>query len=505
MKIDCSGIMELNVQRRYKAPVMFMGFLLYSFILLFFCTMSSPLYYFNNWDDANAYFTMGKGLFNGKVIYQELFDHKGPLLYFIFGIGYLISNTSFFGVYILQSLSLAVTLFFLYKIVSLFIQNKFVLLVVPLYSALLLGSRIIEEGGSAEEFMLPFISAGLFYSLRIFALNGDGKFNAKTSFILGFCTAAIFLIKLNIVMMFFPFLAIAFLELLFKRQYKNVLFNGLGYILGLSVTILPFFLFFIITNSLFDAYMAYIKFNTLYANVEIGLGTLLLFIITVLQAFYTNATVSVLLLYGLVVFILSGKYLSITGKISLFLSFAALLFVSYGIGRNYRYNYIPVTVFIVFAIVMLIEILPDILKKNKWYGIILVVMMIPMNKNISYSKLFSDEPLAVIFSRMVKTEPNPDIIYYDMLDFGIQNVVGFTPSQKYYYHPGISSDVFPEILNKQEEAIKNKAVSFVLVTDINTIKNGKPEFYNILINNYEILGQAVEKRREYTLLRVNGQ
>ena len=65
--------------RKYKIPIIIF---IFSFLLMFFCTRSSPLYRFNGWCDINAYYTMGKGLFNGKIIYKELFDHKGPLLYF---------------------------------------------------------------------------------------------------------------------------------------------------------------------------------------------------------------------------------------------------------------------------------------------------------------------------------------------------------------------------------------------------------------------------------------
>lgn len=68
----------------------------YACLLMFFCTKSSPLYIINDWYDANAYFTMGKGMMNGAVPYRDLFDHKGPLLYLLYGIGYLIDSTGFF-------------------------------------------------------------------------------------------------------------------------------------------------------------------------------------------------------------------------------------------------------------------------------------------------------------------------------------------------------------------------------------------------------------------------
>ena len=34
-------------------------------------------------------------MMNGAVPYRDLFDHKGPLLYLLYGIGYLIDSTGF--------------------------------------------------------------------------------------------------------------------------------------------------------------------------------------------------------------------------------------------------------------------------------------------------------------------------------------------------------------------------------------------------------------------------
>ena len=76
-----------------------------SIFTLLICSKNSPLYPYNDWVDGNAFFTMGKGMFNGKVPYKDLFEQKGPLLYLIYGIGYLISHDTFLGVYLLEVIS----------------------------------------------------------------------------------------------------------------------------------------------------------------------------------------------------------------------------------------------------------------------------------------------------------------------------------------------------------------------------------------------------------------
>ena len=53
-----------------KKIIVYASFIIISFILMLFCTKSSPLFVFNDWFDANVYFTMGKGL--GKGAYEWL-------------------------------------------------------------------------------------------------------------------------------------------------------------------------------------------------------------------------------------------------------------------------------------------------------------------------------------------------------------------------------------------------------------------------------------------------
>ena len=63
-------------------------------VYLCFCK-SSPLYIINDWYDANAYFTMGKGMMNGAVPYRDLLITKVRCFICYNGIGYLIDSTGF--------------------------------------------------------------------------------------------------------------------------------------------------------------------------------------------------------------------------------------------------------------------------------------------------------------------------------------------------------------------------------------------------------------------------
>lgn len=89
--------------------------LCFAFFTLLFFTKSSPLFYLNDWVDSNAYFTVGKGIIHGLIPYRDLFEQKGPLLYFIHAGAYLIERKNFTGVYVFQSIGLFISLLFAYK------------------------------------------------------------------------------------------------------------------------------------------------------------------------------------------------------------------------------------------------------------------------------------------------------------------------------------------------------------------------------------------------------
>ena len=84
---------------RNKGVCEILYFFLAAFLLMLFVTRSSFLYPCNDWCDANSYFSVGKALFHGKMPYRDVFDQKGMYLYFLYGLSYLVSHTTFLGVF----------------------------------------------------------------------------------------------------------------------------------------------------------------------------------------------------------------------------------------------------------------------------------------------------------------------------------------------------------------------------------------------------------------------
>lgn len=89
-------------------------------LLLAVCSKSSPLYPLNDWMDANIFYTMGKAMMNGSVLYRDVFDHKGPLLYLIYGLGWCVDHTGFFGVFLFEIIAFSAFLYWSLRTAELF-------------------------------------------------------------------------------------------------------------------------------------------------------------------------------------------------------------------------------------------------------------------------------------------------------------------------------------------------------------------------------------------------
>ena len=105
-------------------------------------------------------------MMKGLVTYRDIYEQKGPLLYFLHGLAYFISRNSFTGVYILEVLAFGA---FLKSIISILRHFHIGLpcLLAVILGALILSSPAFGLGDSAEELCLPFILWSLYYLLKL--------------------------------------------------------------------------------------------------------------------------------------------------------------------------------------------------------------------------------------------------------------------------------------------------------------------------------------------------
>ena len=146
--------------RKYRPVLICLAF---GFCVIGVLSMTSPLYSYNPWPDANIYLTTTRQMLRGKMLYRDVFDHKGPYLYLIHIPAVLISQWSFFGVYIIESLFAAAFALISLKITHSKTVKKTVLTLIGCLAVY--GTRAFAKSDSAEEYCLPLLMAS-FYALE---------------------------------------------------------------------------------------------------------------------------------------------------------------------------------------------------------------------------------------------------------------------------------------------------------------------------------------------------
>lgn len=235
--------------------------LINAFLFLTICSKNSFLYPFNNWDDPNSFFTMGKGMANGCIIYKDLFEQKGPLLYTMHAIAYLLSNRTFLGIFLFEIISFTVFLYFTAKIMSLYVRKVHALWGIPLISFVILSSYVFIAGDSAEEFCLPLLAISLYHFLHYYKNTYPNPMPIKTVILDGFIAGCVLWIKYNLLGFWLGFAAFLCIGLLLHKKIKQAFLTGIYFLLGMLIASIPWLVYFWLNDALYDLFFVYFWVN----------------------------------------------------------------------------------------------------------------------------------------------------------------------------------------------------------------------------------------------------
>ena len=229
----------------------------------------SPLYPFNLWDDVNCFFTLGRGIIHGKVPYRDLYEQKGPLLYFIYAFAALISEKSFIGAWIAECVMASVFAIFSWKTAKLFTEPpRFSIVLVPLLTGLVYTSRLFNFGGNAEELCFPLLTAALYFGLRAI-VNGNGLPSKSDALICGIITAALFWIKYTFIGFMAGFCLYILVMAVRQKAFLNLWSLIWRFFAGFLILTAPILIYFIANGALGDLWEVYFHNNIfLYHELE---------------------------------------------------------------------------------------------------------------------------------------------------------------------------------------------------------------------------------------------
>lgn len=487
-----------DVTKRQKRMLGYF-FLAYSALLLFFTSWLSPFYSFNDWPDVNIYFNVAKAMMNGQTLYKDVFDHKGPLIFVIYSLGYLVSGKTFLGVFILQVVSLFIGITFAYKIASLYLDRFFSVLVALAYSVLLLLYN--GKGGSPEEFIITFQIISVFWFLKF--CKSKKKHDPFWMLIHGAMLGLAFFTKLNLVVFWaFPILSI-FVYYLVKGEYHLIIRNIITLLLGFFLVALPFALYFFFTNSLYDFWHSYIEFNALYADLRFDYD----FVMGIVALFFrfckTNYIFMSFVSIGLIAFTFSRIFTSNWYlKVGVLLSFAltfTVIFMTIAVFEYYYISLLPYAFLGCIPIAILVNRVIQLPQSNLICG---SACLLFLGLGVWFKYVpepdFSTTPIKQLSDSVLKEKKaDGNILCVGIREVGVFTETGLKPSVKYFFTPNVLYEKYPAITDAQCVYIENKETEFVVIRSTYMYND---KYRPFLDRNYKIINTFVGDGGAYYIL-----
>ena len=442
----------------------FLWLLLYSFILLFFLSPDSYLYDLYYHIDSACFFMCGKAWMCGMVPYVDFADSKGPLLWLIYGLGYLISHHSYIGVFWISILFYTATLFTAYKLCRLF-ADKDVSAVSVAALPFFLFCFICHFEIRAEDFCYPFVMLSIYCTCHILKYrDSDTRTYFKLSALMGICSMCCVLIKYNIGCMIMGLMAVV----LYMAIRHNAGWQSFwGMVIGFMVPAVPFVICFLIQENL-NAFIQEYFLNT-FKTIENKNGTWL-------TRPHVVVKIGLMLVLLLSIYCFSRKH-----KLGYWLIPCFLLFI-FGIGGyTYSYYYTIFSPFTIFFILLLFDFMmnkfPRLHERKNGLCALFIIFSIVINyygcyqirfkfnekSNMNYYKA------AYIMSQI----NNPKVMYFPM-SYGIGTPAGSLPACKYWIS---QAGATKEMRKEADDVLRSGVADFVLIYNPNEKKIKEIENY----------------------------
>lgn len=420
--------------------------------------------------DGPVWVTMGRAMASGKVVYKEIFDHKGWYLYFLYMIAALISDSSLLGLFVIEAVQFFIELWLLYKMMTLIsLTEKQAFFVTIAMSILEMQFHVCASRGNVESFVLVFQYITLFV-LTKYVVKKENNHNyyhpAIYMFIHGICAGVAFGIKANMMLMWCPIPFFVAYSLLRERKYRILFKNAVGGVLGVIAAWSPMAVYAIATDSMQDMLWGMIGFNLLYSGNNNGLMST---VMSILDS-KTMLMIFAILVWSIIVVFYSKRF-GIQEKV-LYLLMTLFSVVNFMIGgRVYSHYLLYVVPMCIPAMISIGKFrhFSRLLERCPVYVLLGVGLAIYLftNRSLIYSLSVNQAKIADYAIETVIKENIDGIDDASILATGINahyyvdlNVI---PKEKYFFMPAISYSVFPEPYIAQRDAIQDGQIDILIV------------------------------------------
>ena len=456
------------------------------FVTVFSYT-TSPLYQVSgNTPDSPIFQIIGKYWAKGILPYKDLWDMKGPFIFFVNAVGYGLMGSRL-GVYLIQCISLFLTLGIIYKTFTLHFSGTWSFLLTVLSLA---GLAYIYEGGNLTEEYILFPLSLSFYFILKWADTYEEKHITMhppiNAVIYGMVLGLSLMSRLTNALGVCAAVSVITVTLLKYREYKNLILNILMFLGGFGITTIPFFVYFHHHSALQDMWKATFLFALRYAgNAQMHL------LETGIHYFVISYINSILLMAVSVFMIYRSKIVSV--RTCLYFFSAAIPFLWFCQSNGYGHYGMIVYPLYVWG-------MTEIFSKKLWlffsvFSILIIigafsklrfmhVMYHWENKEVMGCRQFLDEEPSVDYTSFVAYDCDPNL-YLDL---------DVLPATSVFSLQEMGKDRIPEWRNFLLTLFEGQQPKWILVH--RNINNDTLIIQPLLRKNYRIVSYDLNKQLE---------
>ena len=471
--------------------------MLLSALFIGLASKSSPLYPLNDWVDVNCFFTVGRGILDGLVPYRDLYEQKGPVLYFVYALISLFSKDSYWGVFLLEVITFGLFLYFSGKLCQLYTgKSKIVYLVIAVLAAAVVTSWSFTHGGSVEQHSLFMLVYGMYSVLR--ALKEQRALTFVEAFTNGLFAGIILWVKYTTLGFYLGLALFILIWYLSDQTLRGKLLATIGqFLLGVIAVTAVVLTYFAVNGAVSDLFRVYFYENIFLYSEDIP-GSRWDSIWNCLKWAVTyNTNFGWMIWSALFFLILKGKGQWKAGLMAL-LSFTGLTIGTYWGGKPWDYYGLIFAAFCILGLIVWVEFLRATKLFDLWHRWIPKHILAPIaamalalsfllsntlqfNQNLYFTQYSKEDTVQYRFAKTIQTVENATLLNFGFLDGGFYFASGAAPACRYFCYFNINP---PQMWEEQDACIQNGDADFIVTRKYSL------DQYGVDSSKYQLVDEA---------------
>lgn len=427
----------------------------------------------NDWVDVNCFFTVGKSMTQGLVPYRDLYEQKGPVLYFVYAILSLFSRKTYFFVYLLEVITYGAFLYYSGRIAKLYVRDSFVVsLLVTIEGGLIVLSRAFSHGASVEEMCLFMSAYALFVTLR--ARRKKRTLFVREAFLCGVWAGCLLWIKYTMLGLYLGIAVFILISYGIEGKWRELIAVIGEFFAGLGVVSAVVLLYFALNGAMEELFTVYF-YNNIFLYAKNTESSRFLTILQCLgQTLKYNRVYTLLFIPGALWIVWEARRDAMLPLLLVMCFFGTALGTYWG---GWAISYYGL-VFAAFSIFGLIPI-GCILKKVRFsalFGetsflrsamklIALLAMLcacLTNGRNLYLIGQSRETMPQYRFAEIMQTTENATLLNYGFLDGGFYYAADITPNCRFFCALNVNA---PDMWSTQREYIEQGKVDYVVTRD----------------------------------------